>query len=303
MDFYKQKDFGQLISAPFIFFGKEFKTLVSGLLVFIGPFILTEYILINRFHFQPAESISAQLQNLGNSNFTGTLFIMLLISFFQNVMLYTYISAYIKTLSHEGFGNVKIQQIWSEMKQIYWPNAGGLFLGSIIIVIGFFLIFFPGIYLAVALYPLFAIIVFEEKGVLQSISRSFELIKGNWWLAFGLIIIMGIILITLVAVLTFFFQYLYGFIAGGTSLFVLNNVTNSLLDVFSSLFFISTPIFLYGHLIAKKEQPELVNKIAEISDNNEDSTDEETQLSDDTEKSDENRFMNDNDNDRFKPKF
>ncbi|MCD6556373.1 MAG: glycerophosphoryl diester phosphodiesterase membrane domain-containing protein [Bacteroidales bacterium] len=301
MDFYKQKDFGQLISAPFIFFGKEFKPLITGLLVFIGPFILTEYVLTNLFHFQSAESISAQLQNLGNGNFTGTLFIMLLISFFQNVMLYTYISAYIKTLSQEGFGNVEIQQVWSEMKRVYWPNTGGLFLGSIIIVIGLFLIILPGIYLAVALYPLFAIIIFENKGAVQSISRSLELIKGNWWLAFGLLIIMGIILISLVAVLTLFFQNLYAIIATGTSLFVLNSVTNSLLDVLSSVFFISTPIFLYGHLIALNEQPELVNRISEISDAEDITHSEkgETQNED----SGRDRLINDSDTDRFKPKF
>ncbi len=301
MEIYNKRDFGELIGAPFIFFGKEIKTLLTGIVIFIGPFILSEIILKRWFGFQSVENIYTQFQNFQYS-FDGTSFFMMIFGFFQNVMLYTFIGTYIKILHKKGYRNVEINDIWIEIKRFFWPFAGALILGNIIIVIGIILFVIPGIYLAVALYPLFAIIIFEENGVMNSFFRSFELIKGNWWLSLGLMIIMFILLTTGTAILTLLFNFLNKTIASASSAyFVLTNITSSLLEVVMSVFLISTSFFLYGYLISVKEQPDLFNRISEISEE-EDYNVDNIQNPENGE-NENNRFVDEDENDRFKPKY
>jgi len=302
MEFYTQKDFGQLISAPFIFFGKEFKPLITSILIFVGPFIVIESILIGYFNFSPAKDVVTQIQNIG-ANTSGTAYFIQFFEFFKNIMLYTFIAVYAKIYVQKGTGNIETADVWKGISRFYWPVAGGQLLGGIIIVIGFLLIVIPGIYLAVALAPLFVIIVFEENGISKSLTKSFELIKGSWWLVLGLFIVMFIMLTTASGILYLLSESVFGIVAPGSVNSAIYNVFDLSFELLISTFLILLPIFIYGHLIAEKEQPELVNKIAEISDNNEDPTEKETKTIDDPENLDENRFLDDTDTDRFKPKI
>ena len=301
MDFYKQKDFGELISAPFIFFGKNLKPFVVGLLVFVGPFILTESILIGYFNFIPAKDVITQIQNIG-LNKPGNAYFIQFFELFKNFMLYTYICVFVKIYVKNEIENIEMNDIWKEIRRFYWPVAGAQILGGIIIIIGTFLIVIPGIYLAVVLAPLFAIIVFEEKGVLISFSRTFDLIKGNWWLTFGLFIVLFIVLTTVSGVLYLLANTVSGFISSGSAVSVIVNILDLSLELLISTFLILLPVFIYGHLIAEKEQPELSDKINQIFDDKGDTTDEIVQPEENPDKDNGNRFLDETDTDRFKPK-
>ncbi len=297
MEFYKEKDFGELISAPFIFFIKEIKPFLTGLLFFVGPFILLESVLIGYFNFSSTKDIFMQIQNLGTLKSSPS-YVIPLIEFLKNVMLYTFISAYVKIYITQGAGNIETDDIWREIKRFFWPVAGGQILGGIIIVLGFIFIIIPGIYLAVALSPLFVIIVFEEKGVLNSFSRSFELIKGRWWLIFGLFVLLFIMLTTVSGIISLITGAVLGFASQGSLTYILSTIFDLSFELLISTFMILLPVFLYGHLISEKEQPELrskINKIADAEDNMNETNDENVP---------ENRFAEDNDDtDRFKPKY
>ena len=307
MDFYKQRDFGQLLGAPFIFFGKEIKTILQGLLIFIGPFILIKSVLIGYFGFSPTEDIYTKIQNVGQIKAGTSLFIQIL-EFFENVMLYSFIGSHIKIFINKEFGNVEIEEIWTEIKRFYWRISGGLILSAIIIVVGLILIIFPGIYFLVALYPLFAIIILEEKSVSKSIYRSFELIKGTWWLTFGLGLVMIIIMTTISALFYHIPGLIFGLTGGRSLQFVLSNFTKSSMDVIVNLFMIIMPFFIYGHIISVKEQPDLIERITDIAENSEIkevSEPKENNLPEHTKEiseSKENRFLNNENTDRFKPK-
>jgi len=296
MEFYKQKDFGELISAPFIFFGKQFKPFFTGLLIFVGPFILIESVLIGYFNFSPAEDIITQIQTIG-TNKPGSSYFIKFFEFFKNIMLYTYIGVFVKLFVNSGGQKTETQDIWREIRRFYWPVAGGQILGGIIIAVGLILIVIPGIYLAVALSPLFVVIIFEESGVSKSITRSFELIKGNWWLIFGLFIVLFIMLITASGVLFLLTGTVFSFVSQGTVVSVISNVLDLSFELIISVFLILLPLFLYGHLIGEKEQPELTEKIKDIID-----PENETITEEESESGSENRFLNDDDTDRFKPK-
>ncbi len=301
MEFYKQKDFGELLSAPFIFFGKQFKPFVTGLLIFIGPFILIESVLIGYFNFSPANDIITQIQTIGLSK-PGSSYFIKFFEFFKNVMLYTYIGVYVKLFVNSNGQKTDPQDIWREIRRFYWPVAGGQILGGIIIAIGFILIIIPGIYLAVALSPLFVIIIFEESGVSKSITRSFELIKGSWWITFGLFLLLFIMLTTASGMLLLLTETVFSSVSQGAVFLTVSNLLEFSFELIISTFLILFPVFLYGYLVGEKEHPELTQKINDIITQKEEDAEEKDNPAEAETKEEENRFLNDDTN-RFKPKY
>ncbi|MCH7397497.1 hypothetical protein MM236_05835 [Belliella sp. DSM 107340] len=81
-------------------------------------------------------------------------------------------------------------------------NAKGKFGGLILLVIvsyfmlvfGFIFFVIPGIYFLVPLGIVFPLMILRNTSVGSSISQSFELIKGYWWVTFGSILVVAIII-------------------------------------------------------------------------------------------------------------
>ncbi len=264
MEFYKNKDFGELIGSPFTFFVKEFKSLTLSLLVIVGPFLLIEAILIGRYNFSPANDILTMANSFGQVR-DGTSYFIQLLEFFKNVMLAVTVGVYFKLHVKKGKGNFSIKNVWNEVRKFYWSIAGAQILSGLILVVAFLLLVIPGIYVSVAFTILYAIIIFEEEGVSKAISRSFDLIKGNWWLIFGLTIVLFIAIIIAIAAISFVFYYTLPPIEISSGMAVMTNLFDLLIETVFSLFLIMISYFIYGHLIGEKENPILIEKISRIN--------------------------------------
>jgi len=79
-------------------------------------------------------------------------------------------------------------------RQLFWRFLGGAILAGILIVVGFFLLVIPGIYVSVplALWPY--VMVKERLGPVDSIKRCFALAKGFWWTMFSRFVWMGVLI-------------------------------------------------------------------------------------------------------------
>jgi hypothetical protein len=77
------------------------------------------------------------------------------------------------------------------------PVLGQLILVGIIaaigIVIGFVLVIVPGLYLITIWSVAAPVVVLEQPGALAALSRSRELVKGNGWQVFGVILVLYIV--------------------------------------------------------------------------------------------------------------
>ena len=81
-------------------------------------------------------------------------------------------------------------------------NAKGKFGGLILLLIvsyfmlvfGFIFFVIPGIYFLVPLGIVFPLMILRNTSIGTSISQSFELIKGYWWVTFGSILVVAIII-------------------------------------------------------------------------------------------------------------
>ncbi|MEM6348016.1 MAG: hypothetical protein AAF927_29270 [Bacteroidota bacterium] len=98
------------------------------------------------------------------------------------------------------------------------PMAG--FLGFA----GFLGLFYAG----VTLYFVFFIQLHEEIGPMAAIKRAFQLIRGNWWFSFGLILVMSIVLGIMASPITVSLSFTG---AMGTTALVLGQIVIALVSV------------------------------------------------------------------------
>src|SRR3954471_15700817 len=80
------------------------------------------------------------------------------------------------------------------------PLAGAGILASIAIGIGFILLIVPGLFLLTIWAVLAPVIVLERTGAIDSFGRSRNLVKGNGWEVFGVILVLLLITIVVGAV-------------------------------------------------------------------------------------------------------
>ena len=90
---------------------------------------------------------------------------------------------------------------------------GAYILYTLLVLVGLLLLVVPGVYIAVALIPLFYVIIDRDLGPITAIKETYEITKGNWWLIAGITILVG--LISLIAFAVFF--VLFGLLAWAAS--------------------------------------------------------------------------------------
>ncbi|MFW9915811.1 MAG: zinc-ribbon domain-containing protein [Candidatus Thorarchaeota archaeon] len=116
-----------------------------------------------------------------------------------------------------------------EMVQDKWVKLilGGLLYG-IVVAIGFILLVIPG-FLFMTWYYLFAVcIVLEDKEIQESFSRSKELVQGDGWHAFGLVLVSFLLVAFLQTLIGGFVLLFTPFESGSLIGTILENVAGSI---------------------------------------------------------------------------
>ncbi len=72
----------------------------------------------------------------------------------------------------------------------FWPMIGLGIVLSVGVVLGFMLLFVPGVILVTMWYAAFPACVIERLGPIRSLSRSAELTKGHRWKLFGMLVLL-----------------------------------------------------------------------------------------------------------------
>ncbi len=107
----------------------------------------------------------------------------------QISVVYNFIALYLTTNQQE----ITVQMVWEEVRKSFWRILFLMILVGLGVFIGFLLFIIPGIYLAVAFSFSMAVLTIEKTSVFKAISRSYNLIRGNWWSTFGLTFAIGVI--------------------------------------------------------------------------------------------------------------
>ncbi|NOZ34417.1 MAG: hypothetical protein GXO80_03855, partial [Chlorobi bacterium] len=177
--FIRERTFGDLIGAPFEFIIQEFKTFAGTLLKYAGPFVAVTFLMVSLL---ANDIFNAAVLKTNTPTSTIIYAVILIFSLMFGmlavvIVTHSYISLYVS----KGKGNFTKDDVGELLKKNLWKVFGAGILVYIMVVIGFLLFYIPGIYLAVATIFIFLIIIYENKSATESISRSFEIIKGKWW--------------------------------------------------------------------------------------------------------------------------
>lgn len=84
----------------------------------------------------------------------------------------------------------------------FWRYIGLSLLMSFIMMIGFLLFIIPGIILSVWFAFATYVLVLENAGIVDSLKKSREYVRGKWWAIFGRLIAMSVIIFLLAMVIS-----------------------------------------------------------------------------------------------------
>ncbi|HEY0245356.1 MAG TPA: hypothetical protein VGC01_07315 [Mucilaginibacter sp.] len=208
----KIRDFGEIVSDTFLFIKENFKPLIKCFYIFCGFFILANisFTIIEQLKLQSV--LNGDLTTVRTSNIfqnsiekfyaLGVLYVLAMIIAVLNVAaIHTTILCFMAVYKEKGNVAPEPSELWGYFKYFFFRILGSGFLLSVMLGLGLVFCLVPGIWLSPILGIIMPIMVFENTSFGYAFNKSFRLIRNNWWLTFGSIIIIFIVLYVISVVL------------------------------------------------------------------------------------------------------
>ena len=132
-----------------------------------------------------------------------------------------------------------------------FPLMGGAIIAMLLYVVGFLLCVVPGLFALVGCFAFVPAVMLERRGPVESISRSFDLVKGGWGETFLVLLVVYLIVAmptSIVMVLSFFGGAMS--VTGGSENAVaavqaITQVIGQLLSALTTPFSVAAVVLLY----------------------------------------------------------
>jgi hypothetical protein len=203
VEFPKRREIPEVIAASFQFIGSEAGVLLKYTLLYALPFIIVmaalQLVLSSEVY-----AIQDTLRSMEPSEMLGQLggiykkyFLMLLFNVFVQSLYMAVVYSYIHAYLDRGKGNFTSSEITSAFFSNAYITMGTSLVVAVISLIGLIFCIIPGILLLNSLSLAVFIAVYERKGIGYAITRSWNLVKLQWWGTF-LLNLIGIIITSVV---------------------------------------------------------------------------------------------------------
>ncbi|WPR73970.1 hypothetical protein [Algoriphagus sp. NG3] len=192
-----KRELGTILSDSFTFIRINISPLWNVLLKTSGVFFVLTVLLSGLYQYV----YTASYMTTDPLYFFVVLLLMMLgsVLFYASVSsgVYAFMQNYIETK-----GNIQEEVIIQNAR----TKIGQLVLLSVmcymLIVLGFLFFIIPGIYFMVPVFLVFPVFCFLGMGKIDSIRAAFKLISGYWWVTFGTILVLSIV----IGIISFVFQ-------------------------------------------------------------------------------------------------
>ena len=204
IDFKRERELGDILTDTFKFLRYNFKPLSQVMLKVVGPALIVMVLALIGYNFLViggSKNIFTVLSSGGSvadgyGQFSlvivgGVLFIALISVAFYAVFFAAINYSIQSYITHQG--EIVIAEVAENVRKSWISFFGLTFLSGLMVLFGLLLCFIPGVYLYVPLSLVFSIAAFRNMSVGESISYSFKLVRGNWWITFLTLFVMGII--------------------------------------------------------------------------------------------------------------
>jgi hypothetical protein len=215
VNFTQRREPGEIIQATITFLRSEYKNLFRLTAIYILPFmvlfaiaqVLLQIKISDAAKLIPDTEPELLFQELGRfyGNFMIIIFFNTFVLALFAALIYSYVTEYIE----KGRGHVSDVAISG---QLYHHSARAILAAITVTVLsltGLMFFIIPGILIANSLSLAVFISVFEKRGTVYSISRSWALVRQQWWATLSLNII-GVLFIWLASITATLPVYLHG---------------------------------------------------------------------------------------------
>lgn len=267
----KIRDFGEVINDTFVFIGQNWKGLLKSYAIICGFFIVASLAVSILNQIKTAEylnagvgSFSTTRSRFGMYGWESALAGLFAILSYSSIHLTTL--AYIAVYREKGDQPAEIEEVWSYFKFYFLRVFGSSILLGIGLVIGFVLCFVPGFYLWPAFSIVIPVMVFENTTLGYAFSRSFQLIKDNYWSTLGVLVVSAIIvyIAMLIFVLPVSIFNVSSLLTGGhrlnSTVLVLTSIAQHICEAFYMMPTIAVS-FVYFSLTEQKDNTGLLDRI------------------------------------------
>jgi hypothetical protein len=217
---------GELFSKTFSSFSKQAEPQLLSTLAFLGiniGFMVIIFVLMFVFIGSAIFGLSEVAKDSGNLFSSGAsigaivaFFILAIIVYLAMIVVSEWNLATLTGIASEyEKGRVlKVKEAFKLGWKYVWKFLGMAILTGIIMVVGFLLFFIPGIILAVMFSVASSALINENLGVVESLKRSWNLVKGHFWAVLGrmLLLLLIIFVITMIAMFIPFLNMIVGFV-------------------------------------------------------------------------------------------
>lgn len=276
--FSKERNFEQLITATFQFIRQEYKPFLKLILRVTGPFLILMLIGLTGY-LNSINDLTSNLIDIDTSSPVQLIVSLSLVALFGGS---AYLLAHAATLYYiESYiannGAADPKEVQRKTFANFFSFLGLGIVSMFIIIFGIFFCIIPGIYLAIPLSLVFAVFVFENRDVIESVEMSLKLIKGEWWNAFFFLFVIGILLAIAGSVFSIpaaIYMFIKMFVSSGSFnpasietlgtdyIYLTMNILSYTLQFLLNLISIVAAAFLYFS-IREKKTGEGVSKIIE----------------------------------------
>ena len=176
---------------------------------FLGRFFMTALIV-----YAVLDLFSALVDRAAGDSWVAALFWGLVAALFSVVGYFWVQAALVETVNdvRDGRADRSIGETYSAVRpRLASATIAGV-LAAIGIAVGFLLLIVPGLYLLTIWSMLIPVIVLEGRSAGESFTRSREVVRGNGWSVFGLIIITFLLIAIASAIIRALFTPLPNFL-------------------------------------------------------------------------------------------
>ena len=197
--FKKQRELGSILTDTFKFIRNTWKVLFGLIFRIVGPALIV-LVLSYVFYMQtafgalssnPFSPIDTNLESFGISVVIALLLILISVVAYYALLYGTIMGAIKSYIKNDGAIDKK--EVVDEVKNSFWSLTGLSILAGIIIITGTVFCILPGIYLGTVLSTCYAVLIFEKRSVSDTISYCFNLIKGQFWMTFATLLVIGLL--------------------------------------------------------------------------------------------------------------
>lgn len=271
IEFKKRRDFGQVINDTFTFMRQNFKPLIKTYFIFCGLFVLAsmstmlmqQYKTVNVINTMGTGASSPGLGLYGIEYFLSIIFSLASYAS-MTVAILSYLAIYVQ----KGNQTPTMEEVWGFFKYYFWRVFGSSILLLLMVLVGFIFCLVPGFYLFPFVALMFPIMVIENASLSYAFGRSFKLIKDHFWITFGTLIVVWIIIyacMSMIVLPTTLFGMIGMFSSKGVhmslTLTLISTVLQSLCQVFTIVPVITITL-MYFNLIEEKENVGLMERIS-----------------------------------------